>query len=108
MPSSSQRVEMGVFSRRCRLRMATFSGAEKCRRGLFMRNLRTGKANPNGGFFQFQLRQNKGVKDLGKRKVGKVTRNLLGGNPQAPVFHDSPHGGARTFNDGLPTQDAIV
>jgi hypothetical protein len=26
-----------------------------------MGNLRPGNANPNGGFFQFQLRQNKGV-----------------------------------------------
>src|SRR5438876_627792 len=29
-----------------------------------MRNLRTGYANPNGGFFQFQLRQNKTGQEL--------------------------------------------
>src|SRR5262249_11154624 len=57
MPSSSQRSETGTFSTRWRLRMATLSGPGKCRRGLFIGNLRSGHANPNSGFFQIQLRQ---------------------------------------------------
>jgi hypothetical protein len=61
--------------------MASFSGPEKCRRVLLMRNLRPGNANPNGGFFQIHLTQNKTTLDamLIERPRRRILRNAAAG-----------------------------
>jgi hypothetical protein len=50
---------MGTFSTRWRLRMATFSVPEKCRRVLLMVVLRSGYTNPTGPVFQIRLGRNR-------------------------------------------------
>jgi hypothetical protein len=47
------------------------------------------------------------IEDLGEGEVGKMPRDFLRADPEAPQLDDSTHRGAGAPDDRFPTEDAL-